>query len=84
MGDAADMLNAAMTNKSSPGMFSKFMNFGFNGNNQQSNNATADMTITGEGCQPLSDMGWKKKENKYLGTSSHSEKEQKEAKELLK
>ena len=26
-----------------------------------------DMTVTGEGCQPITDLGWKKKENKYLG-----------------
>jgi len=32
--DAAGMLNAAMTNKDvAGGMFSKFMNFGFNANN---------------------------------------------------
>jgi hypothetical protein len=42
------------------------------------------MTVTGEGTQPLSDMGWKKKENKYQGSTSHSEKEQKEAKDLNK
>ena len=34
-----------------------------------------DMTVTGEGCQPISDLGWKKKENKYAGTYSLSERE---------
>ena len=37
--------------------------------------APIDMTVTGEGCQPITDLGWKKKENKYLGQSSLSERE---------
>jgi hypothetical protein len=40
------------------------------------------MMTTGEGTQPLSDLGWKKKENKYLGMSSISEKEAKDLKEM--
>ena len=43
-----------------------------------------DMQITAEGTQPLSDFGWKKRENKYLGANSISDKENKEQKELLK
>jgi hypothetical protein len=39
---------------------------------------------TGEGTQPISDMNWKKKENKCLGSSSITEKENKEQKELEK
>jgi len=35
------------------------------------------MTVTGEGCQPITDLGWKRKENKYLGTSSISERDSK-------
>ena len=27
--------------------------------------APIDMTVTGEGCQPITDLAWKKKENKY-------------------
>ena len=37
--------------------------------------APVDMTVTGEGCQPITDLAWKKKENKYLGQSSLSERE---------
>ena len=44
----------------------------------------ADMQITAEGTQPLSDFAWKKRENKYLGANSISEKENKEQKELSK
>lgn len=40
------------------------------------------MTVTGEGCQPLSDLGWKKKENKFMGVSSLPEKDQKEQKDI--
>ena len=43
-----------------------------------------DMTITGEGCQPITDLGWKKKENKYLGQSSLSDREVKDLKEMGK
>ena len=43
-----------------------------------------DMTITGEGCQPITDLGWKKKENKYQGQSSLSEREVKDLKEMGK
>ena len=42
----------------------------------------ADMLTTGEGTQPLSDLGWKKKENKYQGSSSISDKESKDQKEI--
>lgn len=42
------------------------------------------MTVTGEGCQPITDLGWKKKENKYLGASSLSEREVKDLKEMSK
>lgn len=41
-----------------------------------------DMTVTGEGCQAITDLGWKKKENRYLGTSSMSEREVKEQKSV--
>ncbi len=48
------------------GMFSRFMKFGFGAQGSSShNNGPADMTVTGEGCESLSDMGWKKKENKF-------------------
>lgn len=40
------------------------------------------MTVTGEGCQPISDLGWRRKENKYLGSSSMSERELKEQKAI--
>ena len=43
-----------------------------------------DSLVTGDGTQPLSDMNWKKRENKYLGSSSISDKEAKEQKELEK
>ena len=43
-----------------------------------------DMTVTGEGCQPITDLGWKKKENKYLGQGSLSDREVKELKEMNK
>ena len=43
-----------------------------------------DMTVTGEGCQPITDLGWKKKENKYLGQSSLSEREVKDLKDMSK
>ena len=42
------------------------------------------MTVTGEGCQPITDLGWKKKENKYLGNSSLSEREVKDLKDMGK
>lgn len=42
------------------------------------------MTVTGEGTQPLSDLAWKKKENKYMGDKSMSTKEQHIEKELEK
>ena len=40
------------------------------------------MTVTGEGCQPITDLGWKKKENKYLGQSSISERDNKQIKAI--
>ena len=43
-----------------------------------------DMTVTGEGCQPITDLAWKKKENKYQGQSSLSEREVKDLKEMPK
>ena len=43
-----------------------------------------DSLVTGDGTQPLSDMNWKKRENKYLGSSSISDKEAKEQKEQRK
>jgi len=42
------------------------------------------MTITGEGTQALSDMHWKKRENKFLGANSITERENKEIKHLDK
>lgn len=48
------------------------------GSNQNGNmnvQVEVDMTVTGEGCQPLSDLGWKKKENKFMGVSSLPEKD---------
>jgi hypothetical protein len=44
--------------------------------------SAVDLVTTGEGTQPLSDLGWKKKENKYLGMNSMSDKEAKEQKEM--
>ena len=66
------------------GMVSRmFMRFGFGQSNSANNaNGPADMTVTGEGCESLSDMGWKKKENKFLGNNSLSEREFKERREL--
>ena len=43
-----------------------------------------DMTVTGEECQPITDLAWKKKENKYLGQSSLSDREVKDLKEMGK
>jgi hypothetical protein len=40
------------------------------------------MTVTGEGCESLSDMSWKKKENKFQGNNSLSDREFKERREL--
>ena len=40
------------------------------------------MTVTGEGCQPITDLGWKRKENKYLGSSSISERDSKQIKAI--
>ena len=40
------------------------------------------MTVNGEGCQPITDLGWRKKENKYLGSSSLSDRELKEQKSI--
>lgn len=40
------------------------------------------MTVTGEGCESLSDMAWKKKENKFQGNNSLSDREFKESREL--
>jgi len=31
------------------------------------------MTVTGEGCQPLSDGTWKRRENKFQGNNSLSD-----------
>ena len=39
------------------------------------------MNITGEGTQPLSDLGWKKKDNKYVAEKTNSEKESKDSKD---
>ena len=48
---------------------------GFGSNGQGSAYEKVDWTVTGEGTQPLSDMNWKKRENKYLGQNSVSDKE---------
>lgn len=45
-------------------------------------NGPVDMTVNGEGCQPITDLGWRKKENRYLGPSSLSERELKEQKSI--
>lgn len=59
------------------------MKFGFGQSNSGNNaNGPADMTVTGEGCESLSEMGWKKKENKFQGNNSLSEREFKEKREL--
>ena len=64
-------------------MLSRFMKFGFGASASSSqHNGPADMTVTGEGCESLSDMGWKKKENKFLGNNSLSDREFKESREL--
>ena len=42
------------------------------------------MTITGEGCQPLADLNWKKRENKFNGNSSISDREARELKDIEK
>ena len=39
------------------------------------------MNITGEGTSALSDLGFKKKDNKYVGEKALTDKESKEAKE---
>ena len=62
-------------------MFGRFgINFGFGqgGDRNSGVQGQIDYTVTGEGTQALSDMGWKKKENKYMGTGSLTEKESKE------
>ena len=60
------------------------MNFGFGQstggmNGQQSQ--VADMNITGEGTQALSDFGWKKKDNKYVSEKTLTDKESKDQKD---
>ena len=40
------------------------------------------MAVTGEGCEQISEMNWKKKENKFLGNNSLSDREFKEKREL--
>ena len=57
------------------GLMNKF--FGLSGANG-TQQPVADMNITGEGTQPLNDMAWKRKENKYLGANSINDKEQRE------
>lgn len=42
------------------------------------------MTITGEGTQPLHDLNFKKRENKYMGPNSLTIKETDELKEMDK
>ena len=44
--------------------------------------AQPDMLITAEGTQSINDFAWKKKENKYMGINSISEKESKDLKDL--
>lgn len=60
------------------------MKYGFGTSPHTNNNSSgpADMTVTGEGCESLSDMSWKKKENKFQGNNSLSDREFKERREL--
>ena len=62
------------------GIMNRFFG-GMGGTTQQ---PVADMTVTGEGCQPLSDLSWKKRENKFLGEKSISTREQQADKDLEK
>ena len=40
------------------------------------------MTVTGEGCQPISDLGWTRRDNKYRGSNSISDRELKAQKDV--
>ena len=70
------------------GMMSKLAQaIGYGGNSSTGGTgivSAQDSLVTGEGTQPLSDMNWKKRENKYLGANSITDKEAKEQKELDK
>lgn len=64
---------------------SKFMNFGFgSGSNGSSSQGTGDKSSIAQGTQPLADLNWKKKENKFMGQQSISMREQEELKEMEK
>ena len=79
----SDIKNDRSSNSQS--MISKFMNFGFGTTgNQNVQPQVVDLTITGEGTQPLADLNWKKKENKFQGSSSITDREAKELKEIDK
>lgn len=72
-------------NQGGHGIMSAFKGFWSSGNQGDvGGSGPVDMTVTGEGCQPITDLGWKKKENKYLGQSSLSDREVKDLKEMSK
>lgn len=70
--------------RESTSMMSKFMNFGFGTGGGSSSQGTNDKSSIAQGTQALSDLNWKKKENKYLGPQSISIREQEEVKEMEK
>lgn len=70
-----------MAENEGSGFFGR-MTFNLFGSGTSAQQGVVDMTVTGEGCQPISDLGWRRKENKYLGASSMSERELKEQKAI--
>ena len=40
--------------------------------------AVVDIAMTGEGCQSITDLGWKKWDNKYMGVNSLADRELKD------
>jgi len=52
--------------------------FGATTNGGTGGGAVVDIAMTGEGCQSITDLGWKKWENKYMGVNSLAERELKD------
>ena len=67
----------------SQGMFGRIsQTLGFGSGTGGTGATQAEMQFIGEGTQPISDFAWKKKENKYLGMQSLTEREQKDTKDM--
>ena len=58
------------------GGISRFFSTSANGGT--GGNSVVDLAMTGEGCQSITDLGWKKRENKYMGINSLAERELKD------